>query len=620
MTNPLCEEQPDFPAIMVEAGFAGGASTTDGASSVIDFLHLDDVARGMLDSATLGPDEVWKDISEWVHRVATVRGVDRVTSPILRYEAGTAGVDLNNSDRRFDPTNLSGPYVSAGVTQVTPMRAIRIRARWKGATYALFRGFADEWKIDYAGADYSRCRLLCTDGVKVLSRFNRIAVSGVGAGENTGIRVTRILNSASWPTTARVIATGNTTVQNTTLEGSAWAELQLVAETEIGEVYVDGAGRVVFRNRQSSMENLRSMSANALFGGNPVEGVQATINLAHNPSVETNLDGWVGLGSVPPTLTQSAAQAQFGTKSVLATWGTGGVLPAVRAAISAPAGPGAAKLAVGRAHTVSVYVYVPSGSPDVIITIGGQGLFGSSTSLKDQWVRLAFTGPVASPWDVQIWPLTSPTAGQTLHLDGLQIEEAGAATAYCDGDQTFCEWDGTAHASTSRRLPELPAADVQLEYTDATIANMIRVTRVGGTEQVAADAASISLNLTRTHKPSAELIMQTDTAALDYASFLLYQSKDPELRLTTLVVLPQADPDNLYPLVLGLDFGDRIRITYNPPGGGTVTREVFIRGIVHSIEQGEWITVFTLQSATKWSFLTLDHATLGKLNENALAY
>jgi hypothetical protein len=147
-----------------------------------------------------------------------------------------------------------------------------------------------------------------------------------------------------------------------------------------------------------------------------------------------------------------------------------------------------------------------------------------------------------------------------------------------------------------------------------------RVTRVGGTEQVAQDAASQQLNLISTHKPSTDLLMQTDAVALDYAGFLLYQTKDPELRLTTLVILPQADPDNLYPLVLGLDFGDRIRITYNPPGGGTVTREVFIRGITHSIEEGEWVTVFALQSAARWSFMVLDHNTLGKLDENALGF
>jgi len=604
MTNPLCEEQPDFPAIMVEAAFAGGAPTAD-------YLHLDDIARGIIGTATLGPDDVWENISEWVHRVATNRGVDRITSPVIKYEAGTAGVDLNNSDRRFDPTNLSGPYVSAGVTQITPMRAIRIRAVWKGVTYDLMRPFADEWKIDYEGADYSLCRLLATDAMKVLKGNDRIAVSAVGAGENAGARVTRILNSASWSASDRVIAVGDTTLQATTLEGPAWTELQLVAETEIGEVYVDGAGRVVFRNRQSALESMRSLYANALFGGNAVTGVTTTINLVTNPSIETDTAGWGAGGSVPPTLSQSSAQALFGTKSLLATWGTGGVLPLFG---YIPTG-----VTVGKTYTMSVYVFVPTGSPDVVIVSSTQG-FGDSTSLKDQWVRLTYTGVVIPGWAMQIWPLTPPTAGQQCYADGFQVEEGFVVTTYCDGAQASSEWDGAAHASSSRRLPELPAADVTLDYTDATIANMVRVTRVGGTEQVAQDAASQQLNLIRTHKPSTDLLMQTDAVALDYAGFLLHQTKDPELRLTSFVILPQADPDNLYPLVLGLDFGDRIRITYNPPGGGTITREVFIRGITHSIEQGKWITVFTLQSAARWSFMVLDHNTLGKIGENALGF
>jgi hypothetical protein len=48
---------------------------------------------------------------------------------------------------------------------------------------------------------------------------------------------------------------------------------------------------------------------------------------------------------------------------------------------------------------------------------------------------------------------------------------------------------------------------------------------------------------------------------------------------------------------------------------------VFIRGISHATTSATWVTTFTLQSATKYgSFLVLDNATLGKLDQNALAY
>lgn len=595
------------PTLIVEAAFAGGASTGL-------YLHLDDAARGILDTAQLGPDDgVWEDISDRVHSVRIRRGATQLESPIPRYEAGTAVIALNNNDRALDPTNLSGPYVSAGVTQVTPMRAVRVMAVWEGTTYHLYRGFADEWRITYDGPNRSLCTLYCTDGTKVLSNNDRTATGGVGAGEATGARVTRILNSAGWPAADRVIATGDTTVQATTLEGSAWTELLLTQDTEFAEIFIDPEGRVVFRNRQAAMEDLRSISAVARFGDNPDPDVETTVNLVTNPSAESGITGWVAGGSAPPTLSHSSAQALFGTDSMLCTWATGGILPLAQYDVTG--------LTPGRTYTASCYVYVPTGSPDVIPAFGGLGVFGTGVATKDAWTRMSVTSvcPASANLAFQIWPATAPTAGQTCYADGLQLEEGSTSTAYCDGDQSSCEWDGTAHASTSRRLPELPYFDVTLDYTDQTIANVAKVTRVGGAEQTAQDATSIALNLQHIFHRT-DLIMQTDAAALQFAEFVLYQAKDPELRFSSLVIRPGRDETNLYPQVLGRLFGDRIRIIRRPPGGGTISREVFIRGVEHVIAPKDWTTTWQLQSATKWAFLILDHATLGTLDENALAY
>lgn len=595
------------PTLIVEAAFAGGASTGD-------YLHLDDVARGLLDTAELGPDDgVWEDISDYVQSVRIRRGANRIESPVPRYEAGTCSINLDNSDRRFDPTYLSGPYVSAGVTQVTPMRAVRVLAEWDGVIYPLYRGFADEWKIDYDGPNYSVCVLTCTDATKVLSNVDRTAVAGVGAGEDSGARVDRILDSASWSASDRILATGDTTLQATTLDGAAWTELLLVQDTEYGELYLDEQGRVFFRNRQAAMEDLRSISAVANFGDSPDPNAETTVNLSQNPSLETATTGWTAGGSVPPTLSRSNTRAQFGTWSLLATWGTGGTFPLVQYLVTG--------LTPGLTYTITVYAYVPTGSPGVTSIVAIYGPWGSSTgSTKDSWVRLTWTGtaPVAS-LGFQIWPNSSPTAGQTVYLDGLQVEEGASATVYCDGDQAGSEWDGTAHASTSRRLPELAYSSVTLDYDDSTIANQVKITRVGGSEQTEEDTASQSLNLIHTHRRT-DLLMQTDAVANDYAGFLLYQAKDPELRFSTLTLMPRADGDHLFPQALGRRFGDRVRIVKRPPGGGSISREVFIRGVEYDISPLDWRVTWVLQSATKWSFLILDHATLGTLDENALSY
>ncbi|TQS14613.1 hypothetical protein FLW53_09645 [Microbispora sp. SCL1-1] len=211
---------------------------------------------------------VWTDVSQWLQAPATVRrGSSRVESPVIRYEPGTATIRLKNGDRRFDPTNTAGPYVSGGVSQVTAMRPLRIRAQYGGDTYSLFRGFVDLWDVSWIATVHSVVTVTATDGFKVLANKRRVAVDPpVGAGETTGARINRILDSAGWPSGDRSIATGNSTVQATDLSGDALSELQRVAESEIGELYMSGSGQVVFRNRHGILQDFRSTNVIVTLG------------------------------------------------------------------------------------------------------------------------------------------------------------------------------------------------------------------------------------------------------------------------------------------------------------------------------------------------------------------
>lgn len=232
---------------------------------------------------------VWTDVSSWLKLpLSTGRGSSRVRSPVIRYDAGTATARLNNTDRRFDPTNLAGPYVSGGRTQVQPMRPIRIRATWSAVTYPLFSGYVDQWDVQWianpggGSQGYSVTAVLASDGFKVLTNKKRSPTIAVvngqpitqtyGAGEDAGARVTRILDSAGWSATDRVIATGNSPMQATSLSGDALSELQNVTDSEMGELYIDGQGRVVFRNRRAIHTDTRSTTVQATFG-NPATAI-----------------------------------------------------------------------------------------------------------------------------------------------------------------------------------------------------------------------------------------------------------------------------------------------------------------------------------------------------------
>lgn len=249
-----------LPTLIPEFAFTVGAADSD-------YLYLDDLERGLLDSGRLAPDSLWQNVAADGMAVTVSQGVQRYDGPTIRAEAGRMVLRLKDADRDYDPTNLAGPYVTAGVTQVVPMRGARLRATWAGVTYDLFRGFADSWDISYSGEPrVAFVTVPCTDGIKVLANFDGVAGGSVGAGESSGARVARILDNVGWPASDRQIATGDTSVQATTLAANAWTELLLTSDTELGEIYVDGAGKLVFRNRTATLTESRSTTSQATFG------------------------------------------------------------------------------------------------------------------------------------------------------------------------------------------------------------------------------------------------------------------------------------------------------------------------------------------------------------------
>lgn len=296
-----------IPDITIEVGF-----TTIATGS---YWHIGDTARGKIGTAAVGPDEgLWADVTDYAMSWSTSRGSNRVDSPQIRYEAGKCSITLDNTDRRFDPENLSGPYVSGGVTQVTPMRPVRIRATYNSITYDVWRGFADSWTVEYPAPGFSTCTLRATDGTKVLAAYDRTASGSVGAGEDTGARVSRILDSASWPATDRVISTGDSTVQATTLDGSAWTELQSTNDAELGELYLDGAGRVVFRARTGILTDSRSNTTQATFDDDGTDLRYASVTVEYDDDTLRNIVRVTRTGGVEQTAQDAASIADYLTK------------------------------------------------------------------------------------------------------------------------------------------------------------------------------------------------------------------------------------------------------------------------------------------------------------------
>src|SRR6266702_2521794 len=253
-----------LPQIIVEAGLFPDNPSQPGTS-----LRLGDAAYGKLGTGTLGTSIAWTDISDYVESFTITRPSTRVQGPLWNYQAGTCAVNLDNSDGRFDPDNLNGPYVSGGATRLKAMVPFRIRANFGSIGYPLYFGFTDGWEpadVDKP-SDYATLVVSATDVFKVLAGIHLPLVSIEGVGADTGARIKDILARAGWYTSGewQQIDTGNSLLQGTTLDSDALSLMQLAVDSEIGQFYANGAGTVVFHARRSLMTNTRSNTVQAVF-------------------------------------------------------------------------------------------------------------------------------------------------------------------------------------------------------------------------------------------------------------------------------------------------------------------------------------------------------------------
>lgn len=277
-----------------------------------DYFVIGDADKGRIGAYGIGPDEVWVELPHSAIRSWSIRrGSSRPNDGVRHYDPGTATVVLNDGARDFDPDNLAGPYVAGGVTQLLPMRRMRIVAEWDDVAYTLITAFVDDFVPDYQDNFWTYTTLTATDGMKVLQGVERTAVTTVGAGEAAGARLDRILTSAGWPSGDRDLDTGSPTLQATDLSGNALTEAQLVQDTDAGDLYVDELGRVAFRDRRAPLVDERSRTSQVTFGDG---GYMATGEIPYAASTLTSLDD-VLINRVTATRVGGTAQTAEDTDS-----------------------------------------------------------------------------------------------------------------------------------------------------------------------------------------------------------------------------------------------------------------------------------------------------------------
>jgi hypothetical protein len=169
------------------------------------------------------------------------------------YEAGTCTVRIYDQDGRFNPQNTSSDLYG----YLTPLRKIRISATYNGTTHYLFSGYTTDYVYSYdTSENVSYVDINASDAFRLLNQAVVNTVADSGAGQDTGTRINKILDSVQFPNSMRTIDTGNSLTQAD--PGTSRTSLSAVQNCEFSEqgaFYISPEGNVIFKNRNNTISS-----------------------------------------------------------------------------------------------------------------------------------------------------------------------------------------------------------------------------------------------------------------------------------------------------------------------------------------------------------------------------
>jgi hypothetical protein len=233
-----------------------------------------------------------------------------------KYLSGTATVRIIDENGDWNPQNTSSPYYP----NLVPLRSIQISAAYSGTTYPIFKGYITEYLYTYPkDQEIGYVDLICSDGFKLLFNSNVTTVTGQAAGQDTGTRIDKILDTVGWPVSQRSIQTGNTTcVADPATVRTGLTAVQTAEFTEQGAFYVDKAGNAVFKNRQFVYD---AQAATPTEFSNAVGSTDinyAGIVFAHDDKTIVNQATVTRIGGTAQTFSDATSVSQYFLHSITA--------------------------------------------------------------------------------------------------------------------------------------------------------------------------------------------------------------------------------------------------------------------------------------------------------------
>jgi hypothetical protein len=194
-------------------------------------------------------------------------------------------------------------------------------------------------------------------------------------------------------------------------------------------------------------------------------------------------------------------------------------------------------------------------------------------------------------------PATDIVGGDAMTaLSNVVQTENGSQFVGADGSITFrsrgSRYNSLAPVYTfGDGVGEYRYEDLQLDFDSTHLSNSVAMTQqTTGSVFSAQDSASIASYFTRTLTRT----LNTTNAleCQDASDYYVSRYKQPLTRVNSIKLHPSANP-SLWPVLLSLELGTRIRINRRPPGAPTITVDCFVEQISWDMDSSNeaWVTL-----------------------------
>lgn len=263
------------------------------------------------------------DVSDQVGNISIKTGYNLLQD---QFEAGSATIRIYDQTGDWNPDNPASVYAG----KLLPNRKVRVQAIYGGQTYWLFSGYTSAYNYSYAkDQELAYVDVQCTDAFRLFNLSSITTVAGTSAGQTTGQRINNILDQISWPSSMRMIDTGDTLVQaDPATTRTALQALKNCEFSEQGAFYISPEGNAVFLSRSNLQKKAGQTPVYFSNGGDGIDYFNITTalddKLLINQANITRIGGTTQSASdatsvatyFPHTINQSGLVAQTDTDTL----------------------------------------------------------------------------------------------------------------------------------------------------------------------------------------------------------------------------------------------------------------------------------------------------------------